>query len=381
MVNMGELFAHRRIGHIEMERVPLNERRPERDVLQPLDLLFARQSLVAEGAGKACIFLGTGEPVTFESHLIRARINPAKADPMWLFYYFESPEGRGRMRSIVNQVAAAGIRGSDLSRLSIPCPDLTVQRRSAVILRSIDDKIDSNRRMGSLIQQVVATLFQGRFIDPFPLSSHDAIKPDDWSWAVLGELLSQHRELITGDTGLPYIGLSEMPRCSTILSAWLSEKAPSGQANRFGRGDILFGKLRPYFRKVGVALIDGRCSLEILVLRPRDKRYWGFALGHAASQAFIDHCVAVSRGTRMPRAEWRDAGSFPVRVPPPKAAEEHTEIARDLYAKISGLVMESRTLASVRDALLPKLVSGEIRVSDATDPNKAIGAAAEKVAE
>src|SRR5215213_7864321 len=94
MVNMGELFAHRRIGDIEMERVPLPEKNPDRELLRRHDLLFARQSLVAEGAGQASIFLGAAEPVTFESHLIRARVDSSKADPRFVFYFFESPLGR-----------------------------------------------------------------------------------------------------------------------------------------------------------------------------------------------------------------------------------------------------------------------------------------------
>lgn len=84
MVNMGELFAHRRIGPIEMDRVPLSPAESS-FLLQPDDLLFARQSLVLSGAGQCSIFLGHDEPVTFESHLIRCRINKAKADPRFLF--------------------------------------------------------------------------------------------------------------------------------------------------------------------------------------------------------------------------------------------------------------------------------------------------------
>src|SRR5688572_730830 len=64
MVNMGELFANRRIGNIAMERVPLNAKNPERDLLEDYDLLFARQSIVAKGAGKVSIFVGADGPVT-----------------------------------------------------------------------------------------------------------------------------------------------------------------------------------------------------------------------------------------------------------------------------------------------------------------------------
>jgi len=71
MVNMGELFAHPRLRDAAMDRVPLGDPEAERFLLRPGDLLFARQSLVLEGAGKCSIFLGDDEPVTFESHVTR----------------------------------------------------------------------------------------------------------------------------------------------------------------------------------------------------------------------------------------------------------------------------------------------------------------------
>jgi type I restriction enzyme, S subunit len=75
MVNMGEIFAYSRIGNIDMDRVPLSENEALGYLLEPGDLLFARQSLVLSGAGKCSIILKQKEPVTFESHIIRARLN------------------------------------------------------------------------------------------------------------------------------------------------------------------------------------------------------------------------------------------------------------------------------------------------------------------
>jgi len=145
MVNMGELFAHSRIGNIEMERVPLSETESESYLLYPGDLLFARQSLVLTGAGKCSIFLGANEPVTYEGHIIRARLDSGIADPAFYFYFFNSNTGRQTIESIVEQVAAAGIRGSDLAKLQVPYPPLPIQRAIAHILGTLDDKIELNR--------------------------------------------------------------------------------------------------------------------------------------------------------------------------------------------------------------------------------------------
>jgi type I restriction enzyme S subunit len=107
---------------------------------------------------------------------------------------------------------------------------------------------------------------------------------------------------------------------------------------------------------------------------------YGVMLGHVASQAFIEHCVAVSRGTKMPRAEWRDAGSFAIAIPPLDEAAGHTNLTRVVYEQIRSLIHESRALTSIRDALLPKLISGEIRVPDTTDAEEVTGPVIDEVA-
>lgn len=146
MISMGQLFAYDRIRSVNMDRVPVTDRELESSSLELDDLLFARQSLVAEGAGKCSIVKGLTESTVFESHLIRARINRKIADPDFIYYYFKSPQGREQVQGIVEQVAAAGIRGRDLIKLPIPVPEMTIQTAVAKVLMSIDDKIDLNTR-------------------------------------------------------------------------------------------------------------------------------------------------------------------------------------------------------------------------------------------
>ena len=74
-INMGELFSNDRIGNIEMERVQMSDKELENMLVQQGDLLFARQSLVLAGAGKCSIVQEVDEPTTFESHLIRVRLD------------------------------------------------------------------------------------------------------------------------------------------------------------------------------------------------------------------------------------------------------------------------------------------------------------------
>ena len=147
MIAMGEIFANSRISNIEMDRVPVTEKEKINCSIYEGDLLFARQSLTLEGAGKCSIVTEIKEDTVFESHLIRARVDATKANPFFVYYFFNSFYGRETVKTIVEQVAAAGIRGSDLIKLEIPYPPIETQNRIVSLLNSIDQKIEINDRI------------------------------------------------------------------------------------------------------------------------------------------------------------------------------------------------------------------------------------------
>lgn len=132
MINMGELFANDRIYDIPMELVPLKDSEKKNAKVEKGDLLFARQSLVLEGAGKCSIVLDVSSLTVFESHLIRVRLDKERANPLFYYYYFKSP--LSPVSTIVSQCAQAGIRGSDLQELEIVFPSLPTQNRIASVL-------------------------------------------------------------------------------------------------------------------------------------------------------------------------------------------------------------------------------------------------------
>jgi type I restriction enzyme S subunit len=296
--------------------------------------------------------------------------NRQTVDPRFLMYALLAPTTQSALRELSEGSTVAHLNVADIRRFALSIPSLDQQRRVASVLGALDDKIESNGRLASLLEETAATLFRARFIDFVGVTDlvDGEIGPIPRGWAV-GSLagLVENLRVRSLDSTAPYIGLDDMPRGSTVLSDWKTADAPRGASNVFSVGDVLLGKLRPYFHKVGVAPIDGRCSTEILVLRPIEPTWFGVVLGHVSSAQFIAHCVAVSSGTRMPRAEWKVAGDYRIAVPPAEEAARFTELVRAFYAQILNLIHESRTLAELRDTLLPKLVSGQIRVRDAED--------------
>ena len=106
--------------------------------------------------------------------------------------------------------------------------------------------------------------------------------------------------------------------------------------------------------------VDGVCSTDILILSPKNREWFGFLLGHASGDALVQFADLASTGTKMPRTNWSDISSFKVALLPEPIAAAFTRTIQPMIERITANLHQSRTLAAVRDALLPKLLSGEV---------------------
>jgi type I restriction enzyme S subunit len=149
-----------------------------------------------------------------------------------------------------------------------------------------------------------------------------------------------------------------MPKKSIALSDWATSESLVSNKFAFTAGDILFGKLRPYFHKVGVAPVDGVCSTDVLVIRPKQEWWSGFVLSHASSEEMVEYANAGSTGTKMPRTSWSELCKFKIHIPPFILVQEFNATVFPLISRIQSNVLESRNIASLRDILLPRLISG-----------------------
>jgi type I restriction enzyme S subunit len=156
-----------------------------------------------------------------------------------------------------------------------------------------------------------------------------------------------------------------MPRRNIALDNWGSSDGVTSNKFHFQRGELLFGKLRPYFHKVGAAATDGVCSTDILVLTPKEEHWFGIVLGYVSSDELVQYADAGSTGTKMPRTNWNDLARYEVVLPPEPIAKAFAYIARSIVNRISANIHHAHALAGLRDALLPRLLSGELRLKEA----------------
>ncbi|MGE3805768.1 MAG: restriction endonuclease subunit S [Gemmataceae bacterium] len=315
----------------------------------------------------------------------------AKLDVGFLRYLIGSREFTQHILAVQTGTAVPHISASQIKAFAFRRPPLDVQKRIAEVLGSLDDKIELNRRMNATLEAMARALFQSWFVDfdpvrakldgrrpaglddatadLFPSSFHESTVgpiPHGWTAGRLADVGMNHRRTVQPSeiaSETAYIALDHMPRRSIALAGWDESADVASGKSAFKKGEILFGKLRPYFHKVGVAPVDGVCSTDILVIAPKSPEWFGFLLGHVSSEELILFTDQASTGTKMPRTNWADIGSFKVAIPPQGLAASFTTVVQPLLDRIVTNLHQSRTLASLRDTLLPKLLSGELSVA------------------
>ena len=172
---------------------------------------------------------------------------------------------------------------------------------------------------------------------------------------------------------LPYIGLEHIGQGTLSLLGNGTAADVESTKTAFRAGDILFGKLRPYFRKVVRPDFDGICSTDIWAVRPKAGVDAGFLFYLMASEAFVDFASQGSEGTRMPRAKWDHVANYPVRLPP---MIEQRAIARTLDT-LSDKIELNRSMMKTSEEVLRTLFkawfvdSAALRLDGGKDQNAA----------
>ncbi len=338
------------------------------------DTLFARITPCLEN-GKIVQFRGSSGDVGFgstEFFIFRAR--EEISDPDYIFYLALSDILRNPAEKSMS--GTSGRQRADIASirdLEVPAPPLPTQRKIAAILSVYVDLIENNTRRIAILEEMAQALYREWFVHfRFPCSEKKSMVesalgmiPEGWEVVRLGDVAYEKRRSVNPeaiDPETPYFGLEHLPRKSIALSEWGTAKEVQSTKLAFYKDEILFGKIRPYFHKVGVAPLNGVCSSDTIVILPKNDKYYGLVLSCVSSEDFVSYATRTSQGTKMPRANWDVLVKYPVVLPSEQMLTYFNNFIHDIVSQIQNLIFHNRNLRRTRDLLLPKLISGELDV-------------------
>ena len=368
MINMGEIFSFDIINEMPMERVLLSEKEQKKYLVKKADLLFARQSLVAAGAGKCSIVNNILEPTTFESHLIRVRLDETRCCPRYYYYLFKLPDNP--IKTIVNQCAQAGIRGSELQKIKVPLPRLAEQRRIASILSAYDNLIENNNQRIRLLEQMAENLYKEWFVR-FRFPGHEKAEfesglPKGWKKGKLRDLaieVGESEKAYNRDKYNHYLPIDKLPMKSMALQEEDSIDNAESSLISFKRGDILFGAMRPYLYKVIIAPFAGLTRSTCFVINARESVYSNYLYLLMFQKSTVDYASTVAVGSTMPYDRWNDLARMNILIPNSEMVSNFNRIIAPILHRIIDNYQMNTNLSRQRDLLLPRLMSGKLEVN------------------
>lgn len=389
-----EAIRNRQINHSVLPKITLSKvEELAQHRLKPGDILFARRGVQATGhigcvrEAESGFICGTG------AIRLRVRNHDGNISPDFLSHVLANPATVEWFKFHAIGATMPNLNEGIIRSFSFKIPPLPEQSAIAHILGTLDDKIEMNRRMNETLEAMARALFKSWFIDFVPvraktegrdpgLPKHVAdLFPDSfedselgeipkgWEVGAFGDFLYQRVERCAASletAARPYVPIDCISPKSLFLSESKSGEEAQSSLTKFYKGDILFGAMRPYFHKVCIAPFDGTTRTTAFVLYPRRAHDFAFATLQLHHPDTIDFATRHSTGSTIPYAVWTDLlDTMPVVAPPQDVRVAFNHLVRPILVRIPEPYFENRTLAGLRDTLLPKLISGELRVKDA----------------
>ena len=276
--------------------------------------------------------------------------------------------------SAVNQLTAPMI-----SDRLIAIPPFPEQKAIAKVLSTLDSKIELNNQMNATLESMAQAIFKHWFIDfefpdengkPYKSSGGKMVDsklgsiPEEWKVGKLKDIIAFKRDKFKQSTEWNHkklISLSHMLKFSMCVNNFGEGSELNTNIYKLDEYDLLYGSIRPYFGKAGFSPIDGAVAGTVFQFIPNKKEYFGFALLILTSIDFINYTVANSKGTKMPIIDKDDILNYSIIIPS-NILNDFNSIVLSLIIRMKNNISQNQILSSIRDSLLPKLMSGQIRV-------------------
>jgi type I restriction enzyme S subunit len=302
------------------------------------------------------------------------RCNLKHVLPSWIVYYFRTHEGRHQLTANAASVGVPSIAQpvSYLRNLEVPVPPLDEQRAIASILDALDDKIELNRRMNATLDSLAQTIYRQMFGDGAAASS--------WSMGRLADIASFTKGVsyssseLVNDSRTALVTLKSISRGGGYREDGLKPFAGGYKPEqRLLPGEVVVAHtdLTQAAEVIGRTARVSRepqfsnlvASLDLTVVRPRTTPYTNEYLYCVLTQRqFVDFAYGYTNGTTVLHLSNKALPEYPIRIPPADLVRRFSSLVQPMFRLSEVLGAQTRTLANLRDALLSKLMSGEVRV-------------------
>jgi len=324
--------------------------------------------------GRVARFAGTDRTYLINQRVGRFVIKkPEIIDQRYLFYVLIQPEYQHQLvAGSTGSANQANISIKQIVDLSIPVPSLPEQRAIAGILGALDDKIELNRRMNRTLESMARAVFRQWFVYNEDIYKWDMGYLSDIAYVVKG--VSYRSADLVEDSDTALVTLKSMERGGGYREDGLKPFAGEYKlTQKLFPGEVVIA----HTDLTQAADVIGRAarvessekhpnlvvSLDMAIVRPKEKPYTNEYLYGLLSQVeFSDHAYGYTNGTTVLHLSTKALPEYQFRIPPKSKVEKYSEFASPIFQQIDNNKKESRTLASLRDSLLPKLMRGEVRV-------------------
>lgn len=287
--------------------------------------------------------------------MVLLRVNEKKCDRYYFLYCLQS-------RYVQHQISwsegtgttVSNLRIPHLEKIKIPYIPIEKQRKVASVIQCIEEKIEINKKINKNLSSLLQAIYQKQFGE-VSLGVNQGILSDICSYSK-GKVAVSELNINT------YFSTENM----------LPEKAGSTKATSLPttlqttacrKGDTLISNIRPYFKKIVYCEDMCGCSTDVLCFTPVQSQYAAYLFSTLYTDKFFAFMVAGSKGTKMPRGDKQQIMTYPVVLPTENELEEFNAIAFPVLEQLNSNKAENKRLSALRDALLPKLMSGEIAIS------------------
>ena len=368
-----EHLGENRIVHEDLPRISDEDKdRLSRYIMRKGDIIFSRVGSV----DRRSLVRNQEDGWLFSGRCLRVRPDPKKVNPDFLSWFFGLEAFKDYIRRIAVGATMPSLNTEILSNVPIVVPPLHEQRAIADVLGSLDDKIELNRRMNATLESMARAVFKAWFVENeeakgWKVSSLGELFPGDKQCVLTGPFGSHLHAHDYRSEGTPLILVKHVMDGKIIednLPLVGDHKLPEMRRYQLKTGDIVFTRVGAVGRTAYIHpryegwLISGQ-TLRMRVsdtskLNPR------FLAQVYLEQSFIDMVEGFALGTTRPSLNTSILQSFKFVVPPIEIQGKFAEIVLSFDNKIQSNTAENHTLAALRDALLPRLMSGDVRVKD-----------------